>query len=393
MKNLKMLISVIVPIYNNGNSLKQCILSILAQNYTNLQIILIDDGSMDSTFEVSEQLAIEDRRIEIYHIKHGGSVTARKFGLAIAKGQYIGFVDADDYIEPNMYYELLQQIVELNADFIHSGHIEESSGISEIICNFKDEALNLKDIKSKAAFLSEYILDEDGNRHIVPSLCSKLFKAEFIKKCFAYVPDEQQYGEDLLCTCRCILECQRFILYKKSMYHYIIKNDSLSHMNSDIHMMKQIGLCYFLLKLFEEYKCLELLQKSIYRFLRKRMIYTALEASFHKSNISQYYLKNVEMFTGKTLVIFGAGKVGQDYYAQLSKYRKCYITAWVDSNWNKYDFDYADVIEPGNINTLLFDLIIIAVRDVQISLQIKNYLINNGVDDKKILWQEPGRYF
>lgn len=65
----------------------------------------------------------------------------------------------------------------------------------------------------------------------------------------------------------------------------------------------------------------------------------------------------------------------------------------MDSNWNKYDFDYADVIEPGNINTLLFDLIIIAVRDVQISLQIKNYLINNGVDDKKILWQEPGRYF
>lgn len=177
------------------------------------------------------------------------------------------------------------------------------------------------------------------------------------------------------------------------MYHYVIKNDSLSHMDHDIHMIEQIGLCHYLIRLLKEYDCLSILKESIYSFLKRRMIYTALENAFPQIYITQYYLKEIENVVGKKIVIFGAGKVGQDYYAQVSKYRKCYIVAWIDSNWMRYNFDYADVIGVENINMLLYDLIILAVRDKETAKGMRKFLINKGVDDKKIFWQEPERYF
>lgn len=75
--------------------------------------------------------------------------------------------------------------------------------------------------------------------------------------------------------------------------------------------------------------------------------------------------------------------MGQDYYAQFSKYRKCYIVDWVDSNWNKYNFEYADVMEANSINALQLDLVIIALSDEKIGIEIKDYLVSSGVEDKK----------
>ncbi len=122
-------------------------------------------------------------------------------------------------------------------------------------------------------------------------------------------------------------------------------------------------------------------EELLIQYLLEHMDFSSLGILFCLY-LLQYYLKKIEVVIGKRIVIFGAGKVGQDYYTQLSKYRECYIVAWVDSNWDKYKFDYADVIKAESINTLLFDLIIIAVIDEKIGKEIKDYLINSGVEER-----------
>ena len=97
------LITVIVPVYNILEYLPRCVHSITGQTYRNLEILLVDDGSTDGTGELCDRLGEEDPRIRVFHKENGGSSTARNLALQHAKGEYVGFVDSDDYIEPDMY--------------------------------------------------------------------------------------------------------------------------------------------------------------------------------------------------------------------------------------------------------------------------------------------------
>lgn len=101
-----MKISVIVPIYNIKDCLERCVKSIQAQTYEDMEIILVDDGSTDGTAKLADSLAVGDERTVVYHKENGGSSSARNLGISKANGEYFGFVDSDDYIEPDMYEKL-----------------------------------------------------------------------------------------------------------------------------------------------------------------------------------------------------------------------------------------------------------------------------------------------
>ena len=118
------LISVIVPVYNASEYVSQCIDSILIQSYQELEILLIDDGSTDNSLQICEAYCRRDPRVQlIQHVKNRGLVSARKTGLQASRGKYIGFVDADDYIEPEMFKRLIYAIEKYDVDFVHSGFI------------------------------------------------------------------------------------------------------------------------------------------------------------------------------------------------------------------------------------------------------------------------------
>lgn len=110
------LISVIVPVYNVESYLEQCIDSILAQTYKNLEIILVDDGSTDRSGEICDRYAEQDSRIRVVHQANGGVSSARNSGLQICRGNYLGFVDSDDYIDRDMYRILLDNLLREDAD-------------------------------------------------------------------------------------------------------------------------------------------------------------------------------------------------------------------------------------------------------------------------------------
>ncbi len=110
------LITIVVPVYNVEKYLDRCIRSIQAQTYKNLEIILIDDGSEDQCGEICDQYAESDERITVIHKENGGLSSARNAGIDIAAGCYIGFVDSDDYIHPDMYGILYDSMKRNDAD-------------------------------------------------------------------------------------------------------------------------------------------------------------------------------------------------------------------------------------------------------------------------------------
>ena len=386
-------ISVIIPVYNGETHLSRCIESVRMQTHKNLQIILIDDGSADNSLVICEQFAQLDPRIEVYHTENRGLVAARKYGLTLATGAYIGFTDADDYIDAEMFYELLQKIIETDADFVHSGYIEEIDDIQKNVYDFDEAIMNMGDTYCRNNILKKYVLGRKDENYISSSIWSKLFKREFIKKCYSPLPNEQQYGEDLLCLCRCILEAHKIVLMKKAMYHYVIGENTLSHLEYDEYMIKEVRLWNYFINFLQEYNCYEFLKDSAYYFLKNRMIDVISADSAIKIPIPQFYYKDLDLIRHKKIVIFGAGKVGRDYYTQISKYQDCEIVAWIDSKWYEYQLDYAEVVNIEKVLSIQWDLVIIAVKDKVIGMEIMDLLVKMGVDIEKINWQEPGQYY
>lgn len=392
-KDSKSKISIIIPVYNAEDFLTKCIYSVKNQTYENLQIIIIDDGSKDQSLDICRRFALNDHRIEVYHTENRGSVAARKYGLEIAKGDYIGFVDADDYVEPDMFSELLNILLERNADLVHAGYIEEIDGEKNRVCNFDEKVVNLNNIDNKIAFLKDYIFCETDRGGISYSLWSKLYKSEFIKKCFSYLPDGQQYGEDVICLCRCILESHSIVLTKKARYHYVVRENTLSHLEYDDFMVQEMGLWNQVFKVLEEYKCLKKIKKDIFPFFKRRMLSLVSMDESKMLYLPRYYCNNIKQIIGKKVVIYGAGKVGKDYLTQIAKYEQCEIVCWVDKNYEKEHFEYRKVIGVEELIKKEYDIILIAVARKEIAEEIRYSLLGSGIPENKILWNAPARLF
>ena len=114
-------LSIIVPIYEVGEYLNECIQSIVKQNYSNLEVILVDDGSKDNSPALCDNWASKDSRIKVIHKPNNGLVSARKAGLEIATGDYIGYVDGDDWIEEDMYTNMMNVVNHQEVDMVISG--------------------------------------------------------------------------------------------------------------------------------------------------------------------------------------------------------------------------------------------------------------------------------
>ena len=110
------LISVIVPVYNFEDCIRRCVDSILGQTYRDIELILVDDGSKDRSGAICDEYKTLDDRVKVVHKENGGTSEARNYGLELAEGAYIGFVDGDDFIDPDFYQVLYDLIVEYQTD-------------------------------------------------------------------------------------------------------------------------------------------------------------------------------------------------------------------------------------------------------------------------------------
>ena len=168
-------VSVIVPVYNVMEYLPRCVESLRNQTLRNLEIILVDDGSTDNSGALAERLAMEDRRIRVFHKENGGTSSARNLGLAMARGTYIDFVDSDDYVEPGMYERLLAfaQKEELLMVQISRDEIDERGGRMPDVCVPPKET----QLVESGAFMRELLLHRGDC-----SFCTKLTHTSLFEK-------------------------------------------------------------------------------------------------------------------------------------------------------------------------------------------------------------------
>ncbi len=157
------LISIIVPVYKVEEYIRECLDSIINQTYTNLEIILVDDGSPDDCGKICDEYAAKDSRIKVIHQQNGGLSAARNAGLDIASGGYIGFVDSDDFIELNMYKELHKCLIENDADM-------SICGIKRFGDESKSDSYGNRKL-NKNEYLKELLKD-----NIKSYACNKLYK-------------------------------------------------------------------------------------------------------------------------------------------------------------------------------------------------------------------------
>ena len=134
-------VSIVVPIYNVEKYLEQCIDSIINQTLKDIEIILVDDGSPDNCPQICDDYAKKDSRIKVVHKKNGGLSSARNAGIEVATGDYIGFVDSDDYIELDMYEKMYSIAIENNVDFVMSDYYRVSDGGKVIATLDMDEGI------------------------------------------------------------------------------------------------------------------------------------------------------------------------------------------------------------------------------------------------------------
>ena len=165
------LISVIVPVYNIIPYLPRCVESLRTQTYENLEILLIDDGSTDETPALCDRLATEDERIRVFHKKNGGPSSARNFGLQQAGGEYVGFVDSDDYVDADMYERLYGAIEKTGMPVAQVGRdeIDKDGNILPNIC----EPVATEQVTPAEGFLKELLMHRGDC-----SFCTKLLRKD-----------------------------------------------------------------------------------------------------------------------------------------------------------------------------------------------------------------------
>lgn len=228
------LVSVIIPIYNAINFIKKCVDSLLRQEIGPIEILLIDDGSTDGSGELCDNYAKEYENIRVIHKKNGGVVSARLAGIQRAKGEYIGFVDADDWVEPNMYGVMYHHAKEYDADIVICGVFDgdfswKSVRASQINSNVKSGYYDMFALKKE---IFPFLLHEKGHSEkfgITPFLWDKLFKQEILLENIKYFNSSVHWSEDQLLTYSALLSSRRVYIEPGYFYHYIENPDSATN--------------------------------------------------------------------------------------------------------------------------------------------------------------------
>lgn len=283
-------ISIIVPIYNVEKYLKQCLESILEQTYKNLEIILIDDGTKDSSGMICDDYAKKDNRIKVIHQKNMGLSGARNTGLKNSTGDLITFVDSDDFIDNKMFETMLLSIKENDADIVECGTIFCDENGNYI----KDNTLNEVKIYKNEYQIKELLMNED----ITTTSWGKLYKRKLFKN-FEF--PLEKYHEDTFTTYKLLHLSKKTTVLNKGFYHYRQVDGSIMNSSFKLKHLDSIEATLerskFIEKNYPEYK----------KYDYANIVYSCCKV-YERILLSDFYdkkiIKNLQNLIRKYLIYF-----------------------------------------------------------------------------------------
>ena len=220
MKKNEAIVSIIIPVYNAKKYLANTLDSVIKQTYKNLEIILVNDGSTDNSKDICESYAKIDKRIKVINKENGGVSSARNYGLALAKGEYISFIDSDDFLVTDMIETLVNDIQNTNAEIAVCGywHVteEEYQKIRRTAIN--EEFVNVEVLVNPIKYYY--------SKKYMPNIWNKIFKKDLIKNIQS--DDTIHYGEDFLFCALAFIKAKKATYRDSKKYFYIKREDGLS---------------------------------------------------------------------------------------------------------------------------------------------------------------------
>lgn len=271
---IKPKISIIIPVYNTEKYLKRCLNSLVRQTLKDIEVILINDGSLDNSSNICDEYAEKDSRFKVVHKENGGASKSRNIGLNMACGEYICFVDSDDYIDTNGFEEMYNIATEKNVDIVLSNHFYGESNINNV--KFPKNVVVEKDEIKK-------MLVNSNTDFFLPFLWRNIFKNTEEQQKIRFKTN-LKYGEDSLYNLTSYLSANRMYCIDKAFYHYM-QNDT-STMNS-----KKKKFLYYLnnlykekMKLYEEGNLNEL-KPDLYNYTIQHTLIILIDEASKYSNI------------------------------------------------------------------------------------------------------------
>lgn len=244
-----MMISVIVPVHNGARHIKRCINSIISSSYQNFEIIIVENGSTDNTYELCKNLSENDGRIKLIFTTQCGVSNARNIGIDNAHGDWISFIDADDYISPVMLGKLMETTVEYSADMVFCDCIhgnEEFFDFSEIKGGIDDINCNVKEMTLDTFFYETYMRAQYKYSVVFNKLFSRKRLGKMRFDCNLY------YIEDRNFVIQYVLNCNRIISIPDKLYYYYQNENSISN---SADQKTRMGQVYATLSDIEALKC------------------------------------------------------------------------------------------------------------------------------------------
>lgn len=244
--------SVIVPIYKVEKYLSQCIESILNQSYKDFELILVDDGSPDGCSSICDEYKTRDNRVKVVHKKNGGLVSARKAGLKIAQGEYICFVDGDDFVSHDMLETYGKEFCIHKVDVICTGYTSyyNENTVTEIYQPGSSKIYGKSELQ-KEIYVKMLSKEPFYSFYIIPTVWSKCFKRSIAETVYESVPDDITLGEDVAVTYPILLEANSISILNYTGYMYRQNMNSMTH-TYDKNLLKRIHNLIAYLKLIEK---------------------------------------------------------------------------------------------------------------------------------------------
>lgn len=378
-------VSVIIPVYNVEPYLERCLDSVINQTLEDIELVIVNDGSTDGSAKICEAYASKDSRIKYICQENQGVFMARKNGFKEVTSDYVTFLDADDWFELDYLEKLYEDIGTCDMTISKSW-----KGLDGIVVCHNNFPVGLYDTPEKMDYFIDNMLysKEYSGKGIQPNICGKIFKTDIIKQCIDDIDTRLDFFDEGEIILRAYLKCKVIRISDISGYNYFHREGSSCNSIKPWYLSTVNEFYNSMSRVFLKHEKSESLMQQLQAFC---MEYLLLAPKFLGFSPNVFNIRYISPFLNtmkdKKVVLYGAGNIGKNYYAQMLKSEELPVI-WVDKQYQKY-IQYFHVEPVERLTETEFDYLIIAVLNPDVAAAIKTDLIKMGISEEKILYKTP----
>lgn len=385
-----MKLSIIVPVYNGEEHIRTCLESLCNQTYTDIEIIVVDDGSTDSTPAILRQYADRDHRIQILHQKNCGPYLARKKGTLTASGDYILNVDSDDWIDRDTCYRYVEVIDHFSPNLILNGLVEHKNGDEEkVFWGFHSGLYKGSERKT----IYEHLLSFDTfqSNGVRQGLCNKAIERNLLVSLYQDLNLGMHMGEDSCLSFAACALAESIYVFTDSFYHVLRWNNSFTRSAYPFYFCDLNYSYLFFIQHIPDNEFSTLLKYQADKFLVAGVFKGMNENDMFdlEFRIPFYDFPKERLQGNGRLILYGAGAVGRDYYIQIQTDVFLELVSWQDRNFENLKATGLPVEEPHVAAPESYDWVLLAFLKKDMADGVRQSLVSMGYPEERLLWTKP----